>query len=324
MTPSLRSCEWKLGSIWRCGRPKRCWEGGPPGITPRSRLSTGEELLDWLRYLGFDVCKKDAWLILGLVRKSCEGHRQVVENRTNQGLRLLDLGHDLASNDEARGEINNLRTLLREARNKCVEDLEKPSPKDAHSSSWTPQFGELGDESLNQVRAMVGCGATFCTQLSNIFGRDEDSEQVLQGDEARFLVHLALGSAEAVKNFDGVGLVMWAPSARGTGTLLSNFSQGSALSEHPWSLHLVYSVDPICHGLQTDELKDVWKCPALKWAQLLYKAELLSAPCRTIPPGRGPPISQWRTLCVCSFTTSMGIINPTPPLALLGERCEGL
>ena len=245
----LKIMQMEAGLYMEMREAKALLGGGPPGITPRSRLSTGEEILDWLRYLGFDVCKKDAWLILGLVRKSCEGHRQIVENRTNQGLRLLDLGHDLAGNDEARGEINHLRTLLRDARNKCAEDLGKPSPTDAFNSSWTPQFGELGDESLNQVRAMVGCGATFCTQLSNIFGRGEDSEQVLQGDEARFLVHLALGSAEAVKHFDGVGLVMWAPSARDTGTLLSNFSQGNALSEHPWSLHLVYSVDPIFHGL---------------------------------------------------------------------------
>jgi len=96
-----------------------------PQIVPRSQLRTLAEAQDWLKFLGFDPSRNDHWLCLGLVRKFCEGHRQVVENRVRQGSLLVGLGQEIAASEQVKKDIGELLNKLLEAGERCSQDLEK-------------------------------------------------------------------------------------------------------------------------------------------------------------------------------------------------------
>ena len=259
-----------------------------------------------------------------VVRKSCDGHQQILGSRLRQGHMLLDLGRTLVTDEAVRADIVSMKTSLTIAGTKCAQDLEKPPPSTTQGGLAAQAFGELGMEALAKIRQIVGPSVTICTQLSNIFGSEEASDLIPEGGQARATISSALSSMEGDKNNKLPGIAMWAPAAADAGRMVASFAQGSVLADKPWSLHLIYPVDPMFHGLNLEELKDVWRCPALKWSQLLYNVVLLDTPDRIVPPGKGPPVSQWKALCICSLSGEGGSAGIPPSLKLPeGEAHRG-
>jgi len=275
-------------------------------IIARSKLNSVEVVTEWLNYLGFFPEKADAWVCLGLFRKACGGHPDIVLNRAQQAYTVLQLVSRIAPSAALEPAIQSIRMAIDKACRSCTADLDKPVALADRLMPWSQPFGEISHEGLMDILEVVPPGTVTCTQLSDLMDGPAPDLFRLQGRQAGQLIQDCLQSPDAVKSCTLRDLLMWCPSPSDVGRMLLNYGPGLNMRKDapPWGLHLIVPLASHFNGLGVKEIKDIWNHTLLtkRWESYIQQVEVIRKPARVILPSTGPPVYVYKQLCVFSLS----------------------
>ena len=289
--------------------------GALPALHARSELQDWKTIKETMKALAFNLSAADPWQLLGVTKYEGPSPTiDLIERRAHLASLFASVRYNTTLPSSDFQELETLERIAEEARQRCMAELPQIlRQRKKTQKKLILRWLETSPDFLNYIHARNVAEPQplqVALSLSNLQDLPpHDYEHAVQIPKAReWYSDLYLGgdrTETVLRNFQGSGIIMWAPSENDVLNKLTAAFQKYVLSPGAQcTLKLLVSYEPLPGCISAEQILDLWWCPLLsdKWKSLLRNIEFFRQPTRCVFTGQLGPMHHIKSLAL--FTLS--------------------